>query len=110
MLKQAIDLLETMGKFDGEKEEHADRQSEAPTLESTITKHTISEGLMTIESVTKSSYYIEEQEKIPDSHTAENSESKDSGKTLLEETIYIKEAMDVELQKSETKSNNVLKI
>ena len=110
MLKQAIGLPETMDMVAAENEEHADDQSEPLALESIITKHTLSEGLVTMESSTKSSYDVEELHEIPESHFVENSEIKDDGKTALEEAIYIKEATDVELPNSDTEGNYIFKI
>ena len=99
-----------MDKVSAENEEHADFQSEAPILENVISKHTISEGMVTTESRTKSSYDGEKLEKLPESHTVENSEIKDGVKFPPEEAIYIKEATSVELHTPETESNYILKI
>ena len=98
-----------MGKVGAENEQHAEDESKAPKLENTTTKHINSEGMVITEGSAKTSNEVEEQEKIPESYAVENSEIKDSSKTLPEQTISIKEATSVESAKSETESNYVLK-
>ncbi|XP_061358797.1 uncharacterized protein LOC133302989 [Gastrolobium bilobum] len=100
---EASDLAKLMGKVSAENEEHTDQQSEVPSTENMITEYTNSEGMLTTESSRKSSC-VEELENIPESHSFENSEIKDSGKIMTEEEIYIQEATDAKLQKSETES------
>ena len=97
-----------MGKVSEENEQHADHQSKFPTIETPIIERTNSEGVGTMEGSAKTSYDVDGQGKIPESHSLENSEVKDGGKTLPEEAIYFKEATYVELPKSETESNYVL--
>lgn len=74
-------------------------------MEKEIIKHTNSEETMTMERSTKLSYDMEEMEKIPESHSDENSNIKDGGNIMPEEAKYIKEATDKELQKPEIESN-----
>ena len=107
LLKQAIDLPKTNGQVGAETEEEADHQYKVPELETLTTKHTNSEGIVTMEGTTKASYDVE-QEKTLESHSVDNSDSKDGVKTLPEQAIYIKEATYVESPKSETESNYVL--
>ena len=103
-MSKQVNLPETMGNVSEENDKHGNRQSKAPTLETVVTKHTISEGLETMEIHTKSSYHAEELEMIPESHSVENSKIKDGGKIVAEKAIYINEATDVELAKSKTES------
>lgn len=103
MLKQEIDLPQIVGK-DAAENEHT-YQSETPGNENISTKH--SEGKLTMESSTKSSYDVEELAKISESHSVDNSETKCDGKLMAEKEIGIKEATEVKLQKSETASNYV---
>ncbi|XP_061343757.1 uncharacterized protein LOC133289775 [Gastrolobium bilobum] len=100
---EAIDLPQTMGK-DAAENEHTDQQSKATSTENVITKHSYSEGTLTMESSTKLTYDEEEPEKIPESHCVDNPEIKDCGKLMPEKAIDIKEATELELQKSETES------
>lgn len=105
MLKQTIDQHESMAKVSTENEEHANRHSEQSSMENVITKHINSEGMVTTENSTKSSYNVEELEKVLDSNSIENSEMKDGRKILSEEASNMKEATGMELQKPEIESN-----
>lgn len=105
MLKQTIDQHESMAKVSTENEEHANRHSEQSSMENVITKHINSEGMVTKENSTKSSYNVEELEKVLDSNSIENSEMKDGRKILSEEASNMKEATGMELQKPEIESN-----
>lgn len=105
MLKQTIDQHESMAKVSTENEEHANRHSEQSSMENVITKHINSEGMVTTENSTKSSYNVEELEKVLDSNSIENSEMKEGRKILSEEASNMKEATGMELQKPEIESN-----
>ncbi|CAJ1783799.1 unnamed protein product [Sphenostylis stenocarpa] len=99
----AIDQTQFMGK-DTAVIEHADHQSEAPSMENVITKHSNSDEKLPTESSIKSKYDKESAEKIPESYSVDNSEIKDDGKIMREKALDIDEATEVELQISETKS------
>ncbi|XP_006599099.2 microtubule-associated protein futsch isoform X7 [Glycine soja] len=98
---ETIDQHESMAKVSTENEEHANRHSEQSSMENVITKHINSEGMVTTENSTKSSYNVEELEKVLDSNSIENSEMKDGRKILSEEASNMKEATGMELQKPE---------
>ncbi|KAL2965535.1 hypothetical protein AAZX31_16G066700 [Glycine max] len=91
---ETIDQHESMAKVSTENEEHANRHSEQSSMENVITKHINSEGMVTTENSTKSSYNVEELEKVLDSNSIENSEMKDGRKILSEEASNMKEATD----------------
>lgn len=103
-VKQTIDQHETMAKVSAKNEEHTNHHSEQSSVENVFTKH-ISEGMVTTENSTKSSYNVEELEKVLDSNSIENSEMKDGRKILSEEASNMKEATGMELQKPEIESN-----
>ncbi|KAK7339568.1 hypothetical protein VNO77_20245 [Canavalia gladiata] len=109
-LEQRINVLETidqpeaLAKVSAENEEHADHQSEQSSVDNVITKHINSEGTETTENSTKSSYDVEEQEKVLEPDSIDNLEIKDGGEIMLEETIDIKEATNMELQSPEIES------
>ncbi|KAL5172128.1 hypothetical protein HKD37_16G044944 [Glycine soja] len=98
---ETIDQHESMAKVSTENEEHANRHSEQSSMENVITKHINSEGMVTTENSTKSSYNVEELEKVLDSNSIENSEMKEGRKILSEEASNMKEATGMELQKPE---------
>ncbi|KAK7339570.1 hypothetical protein VNO77_20247 [Canavalia gladiata] len=100
-MNKAIDLTQFVGK-DVAENEHTDENFEAPNMDNEITKHFNSEGKLNMESTIKSSYNVEER--TPESHSSANSEIKDDGKTMPEKATDIKEAIEVEQQKSETES------
>jgi len=93
-----------MGK-DTEDNEHADHQSEAPSMENVITKHSNLEEKFPAESCTKSNYDEEPLEKILELYSVDNSEIKTDGKVMPEKAIDSNKATEVELQISKAKSN-----
>lgn len=109
MFKQAIAQPETADHVSVENDGNAADKSEATSIEKVITQKNNSEGMMTTESGRKISYDVEEQKKIAETHFADNSKINDASKTI-EEANNVKEATGVELPKSETESNNALKI
>ena len=100
-----MDQPETTAKISTENEEHAERQAEQSSMKNVITEHINSEGIKI-----KSSYDVEEIEKVPESDTDDKSEVKDDGKIILEEATDTREAIVNELQKPELESNFILKI
>ncbi|XP_027352145.1 pericentrin-like [Abrus precatorius] len=101
---EKIDLTQSVGK-DAAKNGDTDHQSEVFKMENEIAKHSHLEGKLTNESSTRSSQDVEELEKTSEAYSTKNSEIKDGGKIMPEKIIYIKEATEAELQKSEFESN-----
>ncbi|KAK7395724.1 hypothetical protein VNO78_16291 [Psophocarpus tetragonolobus] len=98
---EAIDQHETMAKISVVNEEHASHHCEQSNMETVISKHVNSEGMVTVENNTKSSYNVEELKKVLDSNTIENSEIKNGRKIMLEEASNMKEATGMELKRPE---------
>ncbi|RDY06886.1 hypothetical protein CR513_09066 [Mucuna pruriens] len=93
-----------MAKVSAKNEEHANHKSEQSSMENVITKHINSEGTVTTENSTKSSYDVEELKKVLDSDSIDNSEIKDGGKIMPKEPSERKEATGLELQKPKIES------
>ncbi|KAK8466728.1 hypothetical protein PHAVU_008G154713 [Phaseolus vulgaris] len=85
---EAIDQTQFMGK-DTAVNEHADHQSEAPSMENVITKHSNSEEKLLAESSIKSNYEEEPLQKILELYSVDNSEIKIDGKVMPEKEIGV---------------------
>lgn len=105
MSKRDINNSETMVVVGLENEEYVDYQSKTTTRQTVISKQNNAEEKTKSESCTRTSYDMDEQEKIPMLHSIKNSESKDGSKIVPEEAINTEELREVELKESEKESN-----
>lgn len=110
MFKQAIDQPETTTNISTQIEQHTEHQCKASAKEILIAEHIDEEGMVIEESSTKSSYDVDEVEKISMSHSVYNSEILDGSKILTEKATNIKQASNVEIHQSKIESNYLLKI
>ncbi|RDX85976.1 hypothetical protein CR513_32747, partial [Mucuna pruriens] len=88
----AIHPPKTVTKVGAESEEWGDHQSEASSMESVITKHINDEGKVRLDRRTKSSYDVDELEKIPESQLVENSELMKDSTITPDKATNIKES------------------
>lgn len=88
-------------------EQNSVQKSDAPTREIVITEDINAGGMATIESSKESTYVVDEQEIIPESHSVNNSEIEDGSKMTADEATDIHQATDMEIKKSIIESNPV---
>lgn len=105
--KQVNDQSETMAYVGVHNEQNSVQKSDAPTREIVITEDINAGGMATIESSKESTYVVDEQEIIPESHSVNNSEIEDGSKMTADEATDIHQATDMEIKKSIIESNPV---
>ncbi|XP_020236707.1 uncharacterized protein LOC109816216 isoform X4 [Cajanus cajan] len=96
------DQPEAMANISTVKEEQADHQSEASSMQSAITNY-INAELVTSQSNTKLCYNVDEQKTV-DAHTVSNLEIKDANNITAEEATDAIQLTEVDIQKSKIES------